>query len=192
MLHRFYLARLLARVFHHDPDSWVLKGGQALLVRYSDARHSRDVDLMRPAVVDVDAAIAQLIAAVGQDLGDLLVFRHRDTARATGDGCVTTVRFDLRVGNTPLTTISVDVVFDRAPVGAHTIRRLDTIIDLSGMEDVPGLAICPEVRLYPLQDHLADKICAMVEQRVAAFVDLLLGRTAPGRRCPVQHGWQSN
>ncbi|RCW43320.1 nucleotidyltransferase AbiEii toxin of type IV toxin-antitoxin system [Halopolyspora algeriensis] len=43
---RWYLERLLARVFTHDPHGWLLKGGLALLVRYSQARHSRDLDLL--------------------------------------------------------------------------------------------------------------------------------------------------
>lgn len=45
LVDRFYFQRLLARVFHRDPDGWLLKGGQALLVRYPAARHSRDIDL---------------------------------------------------------------------------------------------------------------------------------------------------
>jgi hypothetical protein len=39
LITRFYLDRLLARIFHANPDAWLLKGGQALLVRYPDARH---------------------------------------------------------------------------------------------------------------------------------------------------------
>lgn len=34
LMRQLYLQRLLARVFIHDPDGWMLKGGQALLVRY--------------------------------------------------------------------------------------------------------------------------------------------------------------
>lgn len=34
LLERYYHRRLLARVFHADGDGWVLKGGQALLVRW--------------------------------------------------------------------------------------------------------------------------------------------------------------
>lgn len=57
LLEQFYLARLLARVFLHDPTGWVLKGGQALLMRYPDARHSRDVDLVRDSSAEALAAL---------------------------------------------------------------------------------------------------------------------------------------
>ena len=44
---RFHYQRLLARVF--QDDGWMLKGGQALLVRFPEqARASRDADLSGP------------------------------------------------------------------------------------------------------------------------------------------------
>src|SRR5437764_14835297 len=68
VLRRFYFQRLLARVFTHDPSGWLLKGGQALLVRYPDyARNSRDVDLFRPDAQGVDEAVAALRAAIALD-----------------------------------------------------------------------------------------------------------------------------
>ncbi|WP_331727652.1 nucleotidyl transferase AbiEii/AbiGii toxin family protein [Streptomyces canus] len=42
----FYFNRLAARVFTKEPDGWLIKGGQALLVRYRGAaRLSQDIDL---------------------------------------------------------------------------------------------------------------------------------------------------
>jgi hypothetical protein len=77
LITRFYLGRLLARVFHADPDAWLLKGGQALLVRYPDARHSRDIDLCRTSVTTtLDDAVATLIRY--RDLVDLLLIAHRE------------------------------------------------------------------------------------------------------------------
>lgn len=46
LVREFYFQRLLARIFQND--GWILKGGQALLVRFpKQARASRDVDLFR-------------------------------------------------------------------------------------------------------------------------------------------------
>lgn len=43
---QFAYDRLLARVFDHDPESWVLKGGGGLLARLpGQARHSMDLDI---------------------------------------------------------------------------------------------------------------------------------------------------
>jgi NADPH2:quinone reductase len=45
LLRQFAYARLLARVFIHEPEGWVLKGGIGLLARLPRTRHSMDVDL---------------------------------------------------------------------------------------------------------------------------------------------------
>jgi hypothetical protein len=44
----FYFNRLAARVFTHDPDGWLIKGGQALLVRYRGAARSAVTSTCRP------------------------------------------------------------------------------------------------------------------------------------------------
>lgn len=45
LMNVFYFNRLTARVFTAEPDGWLIKGGQALLVRYAgSARLSRDID----------------------------------------------------------------------------------------------------------------------------------------------------
>jgi hypothetical protein len=184
ILQRFHLSRLLARVFIHEPDRWVLKGGQALLVRYHDARHSRDVDLLHETEAkEVDQAVRALIIAVESDLDDLLAFHHLDTTPAAGDANATTVRFTLRIGTTAITTISVDLVLlNRALTGPPGSQPLPDHLNLDNLAQPPGLALRPDIRLYPLIDAVADKICAMLEthgngtpsSRHRDLVDLLL------------------
>jgi len=70
---QFLYDRLLARVFTHAPDAWVLKGGTALLARVRDARHSRDVDLNRTAGT-LEEAVQELRAAAATDLKDHVRF----------------------------------------------------------------------------------------------------------------------
>ncbi|MFG1876132.1 nucleotidyl transferase AbiEii/AbiGii toxin family protein, partial [Sphaerisporangium sp. NPDC049003] len=67
----FYFSRLAARVFRHDPSGWILKGGQALLLRYpAQARLSRDIDLQRPTAQSAQEALNALFDAVaGQAYG---------------------------------------------------------------------------------------------------------------------------
>ncbi|MBE1499197.1 hypothetical protein H4696_006297 [Amycolatopsis lexingtonensis] len=55
--------RLIARVFDgDDAANWVLKGGQAMLVRWPAARYSTDVDLLSTED-STDAAVEALKAA---------------------------------------------------------------------------------------------------------------------------------
>lgn len=37
--------RILARIFHHNSDNFVLKGGYAMELRFAAARATKDIDL---------------------------------------------------------------------------------------------------------------------------------------------------
>ncbi|WP_436493680.1 nucleotidyl transferase AbiEii/AbiGii toxin family protein [Actinokineospora sp. HUAS TT18] len=179
LIERYLYDRLLARLATHDPGSWLVKGGQALLRRYPQARHTRDLDLLHlpSASADIDEATAILRAAADLDLGDHLSYLHRDTGSITKGGHARRIRFTPHYGRTALNTISVDLVVGDAPFGQPTTRALRSC--------VPGLdgGQWPDVQLYPIVDHIADKICAMYERhgadaipssRYHDLVDLLL------------------
>jgi hypothetical protein len=177
---RFYLVRLLARVFQANPDAWLLKGGQALLVRYPDARHSRDIDLCGTSTTTtLDDAVATLIRAAELDLDDYLRFIV-DTREDRADGNGTSrVKFKVQLGGRPINTpVSVDVVTNRVPLGQPTHKQLESSVPLDWPTGYPV------VTLYPVVDHVADKVCAMYEMhgtdhttpstRYRDLVDLLL------------------
>lgn len=152
LIQRFVFQRLLARVFQQD--GWLLKGGQALLVRYpAAARNSRDIDLLRPGRADLDEAADALEDAARLDLGDFFRFTPAGrTAHATG----AEVRFVGRLGASTW-PVKIDLVVKRT-VTANPVRR----------PLVPAVSLAwpdswPEVVLYPMADHIADKICAMYE-----------------------------
>lgn len=178
LLQQFYYDRLLARLFTRDPDGWLVKGGQALLRRYRQARHTRDLDLLyKQAGADLHEAVAHLREAAALDLNDHLRFEFRDASPITKGSHAQRVRFTLYVGNTEITVISVDLVTGQAPFGRPTTRALEPCIPDTGVTD------WPELRLYPIVDHVADKVCAMYERhgeegipssRYRDLVDLLL------------------
>lgn len=153
-----YHRRLLARVFHHAPDRWVLKGGQALLMRWPEARYSTDIDLLHDRD-DTDSAVADLCAAAIIDLDDHLKFVHYDTSEQTHvERPTRQVRFRVMIANHQLKIISVDVVASGAqPHGAIRVEPLTPPFDTD-------CGIWPKVRVFPLEDHLAEKICAMYER----------------------------
>lgn len=179
LIERYYHRRLLARVFHSDPDGWVLKGGQALLVRWPRARYSTDVDLLRVGEdAGVDSAVEALLAAASIELDDHLRFDHHDTSRETAANRPSRkVRFKVMFGLRQLSTVSVDVVAaELHPVGQLTVEQLAApfVIDAGPW---------PEIRMWPLEDHVADKIAAMYERhrdqlvpstRFKDLVDLVL------------------
>jgi len=152
---RFVVDRFLARVFALPGDEWVLKGGNAVLTRVHDARTTKDIDLLAE-LTDLDSAVRQLRAAVEIDLGDH--FRFVITAARTVSGGTMQpgvvgykVSIDAYCGLTRRDSFSVDVVTGSV-MTAHP--NTETRQGL-----VPALPPT-RVRLYPVVDHIADKLCA--------------------------------
>ena len=192
LLERYFHRRLLARVFHADDADWVLKGGQALLVRWPKARYSTDVDLLRTGEDStIDEAVAALTEAVSTSLDDHLRFEHHDTSRESAANRPSRkVRFKVMYGTWPLSMVSVDVVVaDTNPLGDIVTRRLEAPFSV---ESTPW----PMVRMWPLEDHVADKIAAMYERhgegqrastRFKDLVDLVLIALHSPVRAPAAH-----
>ncbi|MFN0281760.1 MAG: nucleotidyl transferase AbiEii/AbiGii toxin family protein [Kineosporiaceae bacterium] len=173
---QFLLQRFLARVFDVPDGPWVLKGGAGLLVRIPGARHSQDVDLAR-ADADVTTAVAELRELAGRDVGDPLRFVVGDPTAMTGARPGAQVRVDVYLGATRFDRFPVDLV-----AGGRLVDRLEHTRP-APVVDVPGIPELPTFTLYPLADHLADKICAMYEvhgpqgqpsTRYRDLVDILL------------------
>lgn len=145
----------------HGPgaDKWVLKGGQALLVRWETARYSTDVDLL--SVEDTtDAAVQALTAAAALRLDDEIWFAHVSTSAQTHvDRPTRKVVFVAMFENAKLNhLVSVDVVASvHRPRGAVTAEPL---VPAFSTECAPW----PMTWVYPVEDHVADKICAMYER----------------------------
>lgn len=179
LLERYYHRRLLARVFHTDGDGWVLKGGQALLVRWPRARYSTDVDLLRTAdETTIDDAVSALVTTVSTDLDDHLRYDHYDTSReATADRPSRKVRFRVMFGLHQLSVVSVDVVVAEShPLGEVHVEKLAAPFTVDS-------GPWPMIRMWPLEDHVADKVAAMYERhgerlgpstRFKDLVDLML------------------
>lgn len=166
-------------MFHADPDGWLLKGGQALLAWWPSARYSTDIDLLSRQSSTTDEAVKALISVAGTELDDHISFRHRGTTEQTHvERPTRTVSFVAMFGNVELSrTLHVDVVVvDHAPHGDIEDGRLEA----------PFGTDCrtwPELRMFPIVDHVAEKICAMYERyrstgatsnRYKDLVDLVL------------------
>lgn len=173
---RFVLMRFLDRLFSADREGWILKGGTGMMVRLPNARHSKDIDLVTRHDSD---AVQTLIAIVTNNRSD--PFRYDISPRreiAGTDG--TTLTVTARLGTSEFTKFTIDLVNEHSLVGRVEDHPLRIIVeDKNG--DFPSNA--SSIRLYPLADQVADKLCAMYEQygtsqipssRTRDLVDLLL------------------
>jgi Nucleotidyl transferase AbiEii toxin, Type IV TA system len=153
---QFAYDRLLARVFSAEPDAWVLKGATALLARLEgSARHTLDVDLYRrdARLEDAEAALRAVASA---DLGDYFRFTL-DPGRRIAEGRATMrVPITAYLGATEFARFHVDLVS-----GVVMTGEPDDVPPLVSL-DLPGIASI-HYRAYPIADHIADKVCALVE-----------------------------
>jgi hypothetical protein len=147
--------RLLERLYGMD-DGWVLKGATALLARDIGVRGTIDVDLYRLAAQQ--DAQADLRRAVAVDIGDWFNFEIRAPRPIAAAGPGLRLPVVASIGGTVWTEFHIDLV------GVE--------LRMTGVPDrVPPLAqvTMPDVeqhgyRAYPLVDHAADKIVAILER----------------------------
>jgi hypothetical protein len=178
---QFVYGRLLARVFTLGGEDWVLKGGTALLARVRSARHSKDIDLYRK-LGTLETAIAELSRAAEVDLHDHFRFVISGpptiTTERAGqpDSALATVPVDAYAGARLLLSVKIDLVIGAVITG--TPDRLHPTPPVT----IPGL-VNTDYLVYPLVDHIADKLCATVElhgqnnvpsTRVRDLVDLVV------------------
>ncbi len=179
LVRRFVYDRFLARVFADPTEPWVLKGGTAVLARVNDARHSKDVDLLR-RLGDIDEALAALRAVCDVDLQDHFRFVI-GAVRSVGDNTQQPyvagyrVQIDAYCGVTRRDRFGVDLVTGSLMTAPPETRVAGTPLDLPGLER-------PTLHLYPVVDHIADKLCATeavyadggASSRVRDLVDLVV------------------
>lgn len=159
VLSSYYFSRLVARVFHAQPDTWVVKGGHALFMRYSAAaRLSQDVDIQRSDGGGIEEAVADLLRAAAHNLDDYLSFTPARTSMHENGAEGAKQLFRVHMGTQEVGVLRVDVVTAYGPSVSPDVRRVTSLIDLAWPADWPN------VMLYPIVNHLADKICAMYER----------------------------
>jgi hypothetical protein len=158
LLRQFAYDRLLYRVFTaEDSDRWVLKGATALLARLGgEGRHTVDVDLYNRRG-DLDEAERALRAAANADVGDYFRFELSPGRRIAEGGVACRVRVACYLGATEFARFNVDLVAEVGMTG--TPEPAESLVPI----EVPGIARAT-YRLYPLADHVADKVLALIER----------------------------
>ncbi|HEY9481350.1 MAG TPA: nucleotidyl transferase AbiEii/AbiGii toxin family protein [Micromonosporaceae bacterium] len=153
---QFAYDRLLVRLYLLDND-WILKGSTALLARHIAVRHTIDVDVFR--AVNRNQAERDLRDALPLDAGDWFTF-DAGPGRPIADGVGgTRIPINARIGTAIWTRFHVDVVAE----GVVMTGEPDDVPTLTTIA-MPGLRQ-PTYRAYPLHDHIADKVCAILERR---------------------------
>lgn len=156
LLRQFAYDRLLCRVFAGDSERWILKGATAMLARIGPgARHTRDIDLLS-SQGDLPEAETALREAVQLDLEDFFTFSLGAAQTIAGTRQAIRVPVQANLGVRRFATFHVDLV-----AGLKMTGTPDTCPAIVPVE-IPGLVEI-KYRIYPLADHIADKVCALHE-----------------------------
>jgi predicted nucleotidyltransferase component of viral defense system len=155
---QFAIGRLLARLGMAQPQQWIAKGGTSLLARFDGrCRLSRDLDLQRRDLQEI--GMSALTDAAAVDGADWLTYRiGQPSALRQVDVFGLKVRATALLDRRDFATFDVDMVEEAAPIGRVERRRPYLPFEVAG-------APAPEVPLYPVEDHVADKVAAMGKVR---------------------------
>jgi hypothetical protein len=147
--------RLLVRLYLQD-SGWIVKGAIALLARDLGVRATNDIDGFRHASREVAEALLREAAA--QDIGDWFRFEV-GPGNPAGDGSeATRLPVAAYIGSTVRQNFHVDL----AGESLHMTGEPEEVPSLArlGMPNVEEVGY----RVYPLVDHVADKVMATFQR----------------------------
>jgi hypothetical protein len=152
----FAYDRFLTRLFLDPESTWVLKGGTGLLVRVPQrARHTQDIDLYRHG--EIERAHTELSAAANLDLGDFFSFDLERTGALAGTTSGRRYKVVAYIGDIKFADFQIDAVVDSNMTGVPDRAPGLRPIDIDGLPTTT-------YRVYPVVDHLADKLVAMTSR----------------------------
>lgn len=141
-----------------DHDGWVLKGGTNLLCRLTNARSTLDLDLFRRD--DRNPSFTAGVLHEQMDGHTVGRYTFRVGAPVLGDGeDIEVVRVKVTVvdGATVVESFNIDLSGDivlNAEPDQVDVPRGDSAV-------LPGYPAIVAVRLYPVENQIADKLCAL-------------------------------
>lgn len=172
----YHRSIVLARIFAHPHGAWVLKGGTALVWRDPEARSTRDLDFFNRDAQSVQQAVEAFedtlrqISTAPYDISlECESNPEQFTVAGRRQSTKITVHLKDDYGRRLKNPITIDLVIGCQMTGDAEERPS------SALEDVLQVNM-PKVQLYPVVDHLADKVAATMQSYSQ------LGRENPSTR----------
>jgi len=148
--------QLVERLYRVDAG-WVIKGATALLARKVSVRHTIDIDVYRAgAIADVERQVRE---AAALDIGDWMHFEVGPAVKITANGAqAARVKVKSFIGTKLWAPFQIDIVAD----GVLMTGSPDPVPPLTDVQITDRERATWQA--YPLVDHVADKICAILER----------------------------
>jgi len=163
---QYVFTLFLSRLFGADPQPpWVLLGGNALLIRTGGGRFTQDIDLARQSAWTT----AEDVRCELQSLADAPAARDPFTfiiASVEAHSEVDPFGYGAKTASAKVQARLGSQVFEVFTIDLTERRHLDVPVDHVPLRVViphATLSELPSVPTTPLENHLADKVCAMYE-----------------------------
>jgi len=166
--------RFLSRLFFHEPDQWVVKGGFALQLRLgASARTTKDIDLL--VTGETQEIYPHLRDAGAKDLGDWFAFEVMNTIHSDVDD-IGGLRYRIHslLDGRTFERFHIDIGIGDPLLAPVEYLETPALLTFAGIE--PTIVPC-----YPITQQIAEKYHAFtrphvsgVSSRVKDFVDMLL------------------
>lgn len=148
--------QLIERLYRVD-GGWVIKGATALLARRVSVRHTTDLDVYRAGAIAETERLLREAAAL--DIGDWMTFEIGAAVQIHASGAqAARAKVETFIGVRLWSAFQVDLVAE----GIELTGRPDPVHPLTDIE----ILTSPRKtwQAYPLVDHIADKVCAILER----------------------------
>lgn len=148
--------QLIERLYRVD-GGWVIKGATALLARRVSVRHTIDLDVYRAGAIAETERLLREAAAL--DIGDWMTFEIGAAVQIHASGAqAARAKVETFIGVRLWSAFQVDLVAEGIELTGHP----DPVHPLT---DIEILAFPRKTwQAYPLVDHVADKVCAILER----------------------------
>lgn len=148
--------QLIERLYRVD-GGWVIKGATALLARRVSVRHTTDLDVYRAGAIAETERLLREAAAL--DIGDWMTFEIGAAVQIHASGAqAARAKVETFIGVRLWSAFQVDLVAEGIELTGHP----DPVHPLT---DIEILAFPRKTwQAYPLVDHVADKVCAILER----------------------------
>ncbi len=176
-----------SRLFATAPDRWLLKGGSALAVRFERFRFTQDIDCAfahKPGDGFHESAYVAITQACARTDLDPFTFKIEKTQPLRNVDAGISMRIAAVLNSKLFDRFKVDIVAPTPLCGPIVQTAPPRTIE------VPDIPPCPHINLYPLEDHIADKVSGMYTKhgprridstryRDLGDLDLILRQTRP-------------
>ncbi|RLY94028.1 hypothetical protein EAE32_01960 [Kocuria tytonicola] len=162
---QFSFALLFRHLFEEDTGRWMVLGGNALLLRTGGGRFTQDVDLARDQEWESPEALqAELSETVTRNVTDpyrITVIRVQDHDRRDvhGYGTKTAKAYlAVHVGGLEFDRFTIDITQRRHVQWPVQYVTPQPVIEHKVLNELPPIPV------VPVENHMADKVCAMYER----------------------------